>query len=245
MPRLQSAGILIAVEGIDGSGKTTQVERLRQLLASADIPVVASKEPTLGPWGMRIRESASTGRMSPQDELQAFINDRTEHVNHLIIPALERGDVVLLDRYFYSTIAYQGSRGMDHASVRAEMETRFPIPDAVFILDVDPALSIHRISNSRGEVPNQFEEHSSLAEARRIFNSISMSEGIIRIDGMMSIGAVHQQIVEAFIDGPLKAKRCAKSYGCDDPGHCTFRLNDSCEWLKLRGALSSAHTVPA
>src|SRR5271166_6015958 len=80
--------------------------------------------------------------------------DRTEHVEKLIGPALDAGKIVILDRYFYSSIAYQGSRGANVAEVKEIMESRFPIPDAVFLLDIDPILSVHRIAHSRQEEPN-------------------------------------------------------------------------------------------
>lgn len=132
-PNQSHRGILVAIEGIDGAGKTTQVAMLRDALTSAgEVPVV-SKEPTNGKWGRVIRESASAGRLPPDDELAAFVNDRTEHVASVVAPALHDGRVVILDRYFYSSIAYQGSRGASVEHVKALMEGKFPIPDAVFI----------------------------------------------------------------------------------------------------------------
>lgn len=80
---------------------------------------------------------------------------------------------MLLDRYFYSTIAYQGSRGANVDTVKVMMESRFPIPDAVFILDIDEHLSAHRIANVHGEEPNHFEERGNLAKAREIFNAMT------------------------------------------------------------------------
>jgi dTMP kinase len=241
---MSGSGILIAVEGIDGSGKTTQVELLRQALLSAgELPVV-SKEPTRGYWGNIIRRSATTGRLAVDEELKAFINDRTEHVEQIIGPALDQGRIVILDRYFYSSVAYQGSRGASPEAVESTMKSRFPLPDAVYLLDVDPVLSVHRIAHSRGEEPNHFEERANLAKARAIFNGMSDAE-IYRIDGSMSIEAVRQKILDHFVYGPLKSKRCSKAYGCDDPAHCSFRLTNSCEWVRLSGALSNALTQPA
>lgn len=236
MPDLRRRGILIAIEGIDGTGKTTQIVLLSDALRTAgEVPVV-SKEPTNGYWGRKIRESAANGRMPLQDELQAFVHDRKEHVYTVVQPALDAGKIVLLDRYFYSTIAYQGSRGADVATLKAEMETQFPIPDAVFLLDLDPTLALYRISHSRGQAPNEFERLDGLARVREVFNSLQDSR-IVKIDGSVSTDAVHRAILEAFVEGPLRSKRCAKEYGCDDPFHCTFALSGTCEWWNLSRSL--------
>lgn len=209
-PDSYKCSILVAVEGIDGTGKSTQVQLLAQALRLAGEDPIVSKEPTDGPWGQKIKQSAANGRLSLEEELQAFINDRTEHVLNIVQPALDAGRIVILDRYFYSTIAYQGSRGGDVASLKAEMETRFPIPDAVFLLDLDPTLAVDRIAQSRKQAPNEFEQVESLTRVRDVFNSL---EGpITRIDGSLPVTAVHKEIVEAFVFGPLKSKRCAKDY---------------------------------
>jgi dTMP kinase len=181
---------------------------------------------------MILRRSALAGRLSLEDELQTFINDRTEHVETLILPRLAAGEVVVLDRYFYSTIAYQGARGANVASVRSEMLERFPVPDAVFILDVDPAIGIHRIANDRGDEPNHFENRANLALAREIFQGM-IGENIFPIDGSLSIYEVHKEILRKLVDGPLRAEYCAKSYGCDDPQHCSRRWLGSCRWWNI------------
>jgi dTMP kinase len=193
----RSSSILIAVEGIDGAGKTTQVRMLREALERAGESPVVSKEPTNGPWGRIIKESAATGRLSPEEELNAFIEDRTQHVNELIGPALEQGRIVILDRYFYSSIAYQGSRGANVEEIRTLMTSRFPIPDAVFVLDIDPSIGVHRIAHSRGEEPNHFEDRANLAKAREIFQGMTGSN-IHHIDGTMAPEAVHAEIVALF-----------------------------------------------
>lgn len=230
--------ILIAIEGIDGAGKTTQVSMLASALESAGQAAITSKEPTTGKWGRIIKESATTGRHSVEEELELFIKDRTEHIAEVVNPALDDGKIVILDRYFYSTIAYQGCRGMTPASVEADMKSRFPLPDAVFLLDIDPIVSISRISHSRGEEPNHFEERKNLTMARKIFNGLSGPE-IFRIDGSMSREAVHDRIIESFIEGPLKAKRCAKSYGCEHLMDCSYRILGTCEWFKAARALKA------
>lgn len=202
-----STSILIAIEGIDGAGKTTQVKLLKEALERTGESLVVSKEPTDGPWGRLIKESATSGRLSAEEELEAFLRDRTEHVATVVRPALEQGKIVILDRYFYSSIAYQGARGLNVEDVKSLMESRFPIPDAVFIIDVDPAIGIHRIAHSRRERPNQFEDLENLARARQIFNSIS-GDMIHHLDGSAAVGAVHARIMDVLKEGPLK-KRAA------------------------------------
>jgi dTMP kinase len=238
MPTPEPKAILVAVEGIDGAGKTTQVNMLREALTlCGEIPVV-SKEPTDGPLGRKIRESAVTGRMPVEEELAAFIEDRSEHIREKVGPALADGRVVILDRYFYSSIAYQGCRGADVLRIEAEMTRRFPVPDAVFILDIDPALSIFRIHHHRKDTPNEFEQFEGLRKSREIFRQLSGLH-IHLIDGSMSRHAVHAQIINRFVDGALKSKRCAKVYGCDNVLDCGFRLSGSCEWYRLAPALLS------
>ena len=227
-----SKGILIAIEGIDGAGKTTQAKILADALRKAGEAVTASKEPTDGPWGRLIRESAKNGRMTLEDELHAFIEDRKEHIQNVIRPALDRGEIVILDRYFYSTIAYQGSRGAGVPSLIGDMKSTFPIPDIVFLLDLFPSEGLSRIENGRGELPNHFEKCDQLTKIRRIFLELAEDDpGIKMINASQPIDAVFLQIGHTLLDGVLKAKRCAKPYHCDI-FYCSYRSNGECSWAK-------------
>ncbi|NNM28440.1 MAG: dTMP kinase, partial [Akkermansiaceae bacterium] len=86
MPTPNFPGLLIVFEGIDGTGKSTQARMIADWLREEGHRVVVSREPTDGPFGTRLRESASKGRLSPEDELQLFHQDRREHVETLIEP---------------------------------------------------------------------------------------------------------------------------------------------------------------
>lgn len=192
-----SPGRLIAVEGIDGAGKSTQIERLARALRDSGVDVVCSKEPTDGAWGKKLRESALTGRMSLDEELEYFIQDRRQHVRELIGPALAAGDTVLLDRYFYSTIAYQGARGADVAALTEQMVAEFPLPEIVFLIDVSPEVGLHRVAQSRGDVPNEFERAESLRDVREVFLSLEQARPEVeRIDGRPSEDAVFGEIMK-------------------------------------------------
>lgn len=165
-------GLLLAIEGIDGAGKTTQVELLRARLARWGRPLTVSKEPTDGPYGRRIRATAQTGRLPAAEELALFVADRREHVAGLVRPALAAGHIVILDRYYYSTAAYQGVRGLDWRAILEQNETFAPEPDLVALLDLDPDLSLLRIGE-RGDDPNHFEHAAALAQSRGIFRQLA------------------------------------------------------------------------
>lgn len=163
--------MFIVLEGIDGTGKSTQVQRLAEWLREQGREVVTSREPTDQVWGRKLRESAATGRLSPEDELEYFLKDRKQHVNELIRPALDAGKVVILDRYYFSTMAYQGVRGFDPAEIRARNEAFAPVPDHLFILDLDVDSAIERIGG-RGDDTNEFEQCESLQKCRDVFLSL-------------------------------------------------------------------------
>jgi dTMP kinase len=194
-------GVLIAFDGIDGAGKTSQVNLLAQALGRAAIKCVVSKEPTDGPWGRRLRESAVTGRLSREEELELFVRDREEHLEKLIRPSLAEGKLVVLDRYFYSTIAYQGARGLDLADLDRRMRSFVVEPDAAFFLDLDPAVALTRISGSRGDIPNEFERLDNLRAVRENFAWIAERDPRVRVlDATRPVEQIHQEIVTAVVD---------------------------------------------
>lgn len=193
-----SPGLLIVVEGIDGAGKSTQVRRLAAALTATGRRVVASREPTDGPWGRKLRASAESKRMSLDDELHAFVEDRKQHAAELIRPALAEGAIVLLDRYYFSTMAYQGARGADVARIRRENEAIAPRPDLVLLVDFDPEIALRRIRESRGDVPNEFEQLDQLRAIRKIFLDTAAADSTFRIiDGSGSPDAVFAQLEAA------------------------------------------------
>jgi dTMP kinase len=165
---MNAPGFLLVIEGIDGAGKSTLQRRLAAWCRDQGRKVTTSREPTDGPHGRALRESARAGRLAPEAELELFLKDRHEHVANLITPALNRGDVVILDRYYFSTASYQGARGIDPAKIIAANEAFAPIPDLVLLLDLDPTAGHHRIG-ARGTAPDGFEGAAYLAKVRRIF----------------------------------------------------------------------------
>lgn len=189
-------GFVVAVEGIDGAGKTTQVRLLNDYLQNQGINTLLSKEPTDSVFGQKIRELAQGKRKStdPQKEYQLFVDDRKLHVKNIIKPALADGKVVILDRYYFSTMAYQGALGLDPAAIKVENEAFSPIPEVVFIITVPPAVGIDRIRNGRKEIPNAFEHEENLKKVASIFETITCPS-IKRIDGTAPIDQVHNSVV--------------------------------------------------
>jgi dTMP kinase len=188
MPRPNAPGWLVVLEGIDGAGKSTVLRRLADHSRELGLVPVLSFEPTRGPWGMKLRQSMIDGRLTLEEELGLFLKDRAEHVENVIRPALQAGKVVLLDRYYLSTSAYQGARGADPEEILAENERFAPRPDLVLLLDFDPTAGLERI-RARGDAPNTFEQLDQLREVRRIFLSLNRPF-IQRIDAAQSAEAV-------------------------------------------------------
>lgn len=189
------AGKLIVFEGIDGTGKSTQVQRLAAALEAAGHEVVTSFEPTNGEYGQALRRSMVEGRLAPEAELELFHNDRRDHVETLIRPSLVAGKHVLLDRYYFSTIAYQGSRGFDPAELRRVNETFAPRPDLLLIFDLPVDTALERIGVRDG-AGNAFEKRESLEACDAIFRAID-DDFAVRIDASLAPNEVATQVMKA------------------------------------------------
>jgi dTMP kinase len=142
-------GRLIAFEGVEGSGKSTQLELLRRLLEEQGRDVVVTREPGGTPAGERVRALLldPAVELHPRAEALLFAAARAELVEAVIRPALERGAVVLCDRYLDSSLAYQGEArglGRDPVSQVNRFATGGLLPDLVVLLDLDPAAGLAR-----------------------------------------------------------------------------------------------------
>ncbi len=159
---------LIVIEGPDGAGKSTLQRGMAAQLLTRGIQVVQSREPTTGPHGTALRQAALRQRLAPEQELELLLQDRRAHVQEVIAPALARGDWVILDRYYFSTIAYQGAAGLDLAMLQAVNVAFAPPPDVLLLLDLPVAESLKRIA-SRGVASDEFERPNTLKRVREIF----------------------------------------------------------------------------
>ena len=177
-------GFFLALEGLDGAGKSTQSADLIDFLQSLGLDPLAVKEPTSGPWGQKIKAIAVNGRegVSPEDELEYFVRDRAGDVAENIGPALLAGRPVIADRYILSNIAYQSALGLDPSRIRAANRD-FPWPDLTVILEIPVEDGLARITAGRpGGLEAAFEECGYLTKVKKIFDAES-SDDIIRLDG--------------------------------------------------------------
>ena len=195
-----NSGLLIVFEGIDGSGKSTQCRMLADLLNKKGIANISFAEPTRGKWGMKIRQLLAKGRngISADEELEWFMNDRREDVEQNIEPSLRAGKVVLMDRYYFSTAAYQGALGFDPQEIKADNEKFAPVPDRVLVFHNSPEKSLERIESSR-EGKSAFEKRDYLIEVQKVFRSFTGSN-IRFISSDPSVEKVHEQVLREVQD---------------------------------------------
>ena len=167
-PRLAS-GLFVAFEGGEGGGKSTQVRLLTEWLASLGHEVITTHEPGGTPVGVRLRSlllDRETTGLSPRAEALLYAADRAAHVDAVILPALQRGAVVVTDRYIDSSVAYQGAgRVLPAVEIRelSDWATDGLLPQLTVLLDIDPSVGLHRFSEPADRI-----ESESLEFHRRV-----------------------------------------------------------------------------
>jgi dTMP kinase len=189
-------GKLIALEGLDGVGKTTQAGLLAHNLANQGLPVLLTREPTNGPHGQKIRTILVHGRqgLTPAAELELFLADRREHVQQIIGPALAEGKTVITDRYYFSSMAYQGALGLSPREIKQRHEDFAPPPDLVIILEL-PLDEVSRRLAQRGTGTSpSFEDIDYLAKVAAIFDSL-VAPGLARVNGLGAEAEVQARIL--------------------------------------------------
>lgn len=203
-------GVLIVFEGIDGTGKTTQVALLRSHLEQQGYMVEVFCEPTkTGKWGRQIRELFKYGHTDPQREVDLFVKDREDNVSRNILPNLVGGKVVIEDRYYWSNAAYQGALGVPVNAI-LEQNSFAPRPDITVVIDIPPEQALERIRQKRGELPNQFEELEYLKKVQAIYHRLCADyyPAVQLIDGNQEPQDVFRDII-ALVD-PLVSEVASK-----------------------------------
>lgn len=222
MPR----GLFITLEGLDGSGKTTQIKRLAAWLGRRGVPVVQTRQPGGTATGDRIRElllDARSGPLAPMTEMALMFADRAQAIAEIILPALDAGKTVLCDRFTDSTEAYQG--GGRELGSETVLELHRLIcgdlqPDLTLLLLPSFAASLararkrnDRVEEQTGKNEGRFEQEQD-AFYRRVwqkYREIADREPdrVVLIEGDLTIEDVHEQIVEAVAERLVLAEQNA------------------------------------
>jgi dTMP kinase len=195
--------VLITVEGVEGSGKSTQCARLEQHLSGRGLQVVRTSEPDGTPLGLRVRALFEADGPTPTPLTQTFLfmAARQEHVTRVIAPALARGAVVISDRYADATVAYQGyGQGMDVQTIRElnMLATGGVLPDLTLVLDLDPAAGMRRI---RGRALDAFEKMDTAFHRRVREGYLEIARAdknrVVVLDAGRDADALHADVVRA------------------------------------------------
>ncbi|NWF96809.1 MAG: dTMP kinase [Candidatus Thorarchaeota archaeon] len=189
-------GHLFVLEGIDGAGKTVVCESVLRILLEDGTDAVRLREPTKeSRWGKEIWERSRAGTLSPSEELDLFMLDRRWNVENRIRPALESGKVVVMDRYFFATGAYQStSTGIDWREIlrRNREEVGAPEPDLVFLLDLPVDEALRRVGFRTSEPNRQFERMERLVRVRQNYLEMARedSANYVVVDATQSVDQV-------------------------------------------------------
>ena len=204
-PGAVQPGLLISFEGGDGVGKTTQIRILADLLAAADVDHVLTREPGGTGLGGAIRELLlHGGDIAPRAEALLYAADRAHHVATRIRPALERGEIVLTDRYLDSSVAYQGAaRALGPEDVRALSlwATDGLLPDLTILLDAEPGLATRRIMGRGAKDRLERETDAFHTALRAQFLALAEAEParFVVIDADRPVDEVADDVIEAAV----------------------------------------------
>jgi len=190
-------GKFIVFDGLDGSGQSTQSGLLRDFLLEKGFEVILTKEPTMdSEAGRKIRKVLDKKLSIGSKELQElFTQDRKEHLENTVIPALKQGKIVISDRYFFSSFAYGVANGLDLEWL-IEINNSFLLPDIIFLLEVKPEVCIKRIEG-RGLEKTLFEKKKKLEKTWETYKILpDRFENAYLLDGERSIGEIFKETKE-------------------------------------------------
>lgn len=199
-----ASGTFIAFEGIEGAGKTTQLQRAVDWLRShVSVPVVTTREPGGTLLGQELRslllDVKPQERLSDRAELLLYASDRAQHVEQFLKPHLQRGAIVLCDRYIDSTVAYQGyGRGLDRALIDRlnAIATDGLVPDVTLWFDVEPELGLQRAAKrgATDRLEREALEFHQRVRAGYAALAEECGDRIVRLDGSLSIDRLEKLV---------------------------------------------------
>ena len=196
-----SKGLFITFEGVDGCGKTTQIKLLKEYFEKQGKTVLLTREPGAKGLGVKLREILLNydGEVSPNCESFLFLADRAQHIDTIIRPAVERGEIVLCDRHTDSTVAYQGyGRGvdLDRINMLNDIATSGMKPDLTFIFDIDIETSMSRVGKEKDRMESAGVEF--FKRVREGYLNIAKQEPnrVKLLNGSDKIEDIHAQILD-------------------------------------------------
>ena len=201
-------GLFITFEGTDGCGKTTQIELLKTYLETKGYKVILTREPGAKGLGTKLREILLNydGEVSSNCESFLFLADRAQHVDTLIKPAIERGEIVLCDRHTDSTVAYQGyGRGLDLEQIHMlnNLATSGLKPDITFLFDIDIETAQQRVGKSKDRMESAGMEF--FKRVRQGYLEIAKSEPqrVKVLDATQKVEDISQKVIE-YVDNLIQ-----------------------------------------
>ena len=205
-----SGGLFITFEGIDGSGKTTQLNLIKSLLENKGYSCIVTREPGALNFGHKIRDILLNSHevISDNAEMFLFLADRAQHVESLIKPALASGKIVLCDRYVDSTIAYQGfgrNRDIQLLSKLNNIAVSGLLPDLTLLFDLDLSIALDRIGKTKDRMESEGFEFYSKVKSGYLQLQKEYSERIKLINSNIPIELVYNKTKE-IVEDTLKRK---------------------------------------
>jgi dTMP kinase len=190
-------GKFICIEGVDGCGKTTQARMLVSNLRRRGFDAVYTTEPSVGNVGKLIRRSVLDREKRVPIALEAllFAADRVDHVESEIRPLLKQGNIVVCDRYVFSSLAYQGAAGLDSDWI--DSVNRFALkPDLALLLDVPPEVVVRRLKSKRSVMENV----RNLRKVRDVYLSLAKQHRMVLLDADKSVKEVSKRVLAVVLE---------------------------------------------
>ena len=201
-------GLFVTFEGTDGCGKTTQIELLKTYLENKGYTVLLTREPGAKGLGTKLREILLNyeGEVSPNCESFLFLADRAQHIDTIIKPAIERGEIVLCDRHTDSTVAYQGyGRGLDLNQINMlnTIATSGFKPDITFVFDIDIETAQKRVGKTKDRMESAGVEFFKKVRQGYLDIAKSEPERVKVLDATQTIEDISNQ-VKKYIDNIIQ-----------------------------------------
>lgn len=193
--------MFVSFEGIDGCGKSTQVELFVKYLEKRGLDFIKVREPGGTEFGERIRQLLISENMCARSELLLFLSSRAQLVEEVIKPALKNGKIVVADRFAHSSVAYQGCGrrlGMETVELLNDFATDKTYPDLVFYIDIPVSIAMERMSKTNKDRIER-EEMDFWERIRECYlKLVKKYKSFVMIDGDKSIESIHKEITTRF-----------------------------------------------